>query len=260
MLVTILLAVVVVATVSTVAGVTAPSSSDTSGATTRRRPPTSASTSTTTTTTLPSLVQGAPPGPVIGTDGTAPVVSRVPTTDNVIFLGIDDGLHRDPAVVELLLREKVPVTLFLARDPAGDGRSYFRELVDAGLATVESHTKSHESVRGMPYSVQQDEVCATLDEFTEWFGRRPTLFRPPYGEWDATTRQAAASCGLRAVVMWQGATNDGRLDIVGGHFFPGDVLLLHFRPDLAENLQLVIDRARAEGFKIGRLVDYVGGP
>lgn len=260
-LLTLLIALAVVGLAVAVAGATQTRTSKPSSeerrerARARRGAPTSTS-----TTTLPPIAHPSPVVPLLGTDGSAPVVSRVPTTDNVIFLGIDDGLHRDPAVIEILRREQVPATLFLNRDQASDGRTYFRELVDAGLVTIENHTTSHESIRGLPFSAQQAEVCSTSDEFTEWFGRRPTLFRPPYGEWDATTRQAASSCGLRAVVMWQGATNNGRLDIAGGQFYPGDILLMHFRPDLAENLELVISRARAEGFRIGRLVDYVGGP
>jgi hypothetical protein len=66
---------------------------------------------------------------------------------------------------------------------------------------------------------------------------------------------------MKALILWRGATNDGRLDIVGGQFHPGDILLMHFRTDLVQNLRLVLDRAEAEGYKIGRLEDYLGtGP
>ncbi len=212
----------------------------------------------TTTTTLP-LAHPSPDSPLIGTDGSAPVVSRVPTADKVIFLTIDDGMIRDPAVVTILKREQIPVALFINPGPAKDGQAYFRELVDSGLATVDAHTTTHESLRGLSFSEQQARVCSTNDLFTEMFGRRPTLFRPPYGGWDATTRKAAASCGLRSVIVWQGATNNGRLDLPEGHFVEGDIILMHFRLDLAENLKLIITKARSEGFRFGRLIDYVGG-
>ncbi|MSO38358.1 MAG: polysaccharide deacetylase family protein [Acidimicrobiia bacterium] len=223
--------------------------------TTSTSPPT---TTTTTTTTLP-LVQPSPDSPLIGTDGSAPVVSRVPTADRVIFLTIDDGLIRDPEVVAILKREQIPVALFINPGPATDGQAYFRELVDSGLATVDAHTTDHASLRGRSFSEQQARVCSTTDLFTEMFGRRPTLFRPPFGEWDETTRKAAASCGLRAVVMWKGATNDGRIDLQDGSLTPGDIILMHFRLDLAGNLELMIAKARAEGFRFGRLIDYIGG-
>ena len=65
----------------------------------------------------------------------------------------------------------------------------------------------------MSGSQLQQEVCGTLDDYETRFGRRPTLFRPPYGFYNDNVRAVAASCGLKALVMWKGATNDGRLDL-----------------------------------------------
>jgi peptidoglycan/xylan/chitin deacetylase (PgdA/CDA1 family) len=189
-----------------------------------------------------------------------PALDHVPTTDRVIFIGIDDGLVRDPALLTLLRKERIPVTLFLVRQPAEDGQGFFREMQQLG-ATVQAHTILHPHLRNLGWGDQHHEICDELGDLTTWFGTRPTLFRPPYGEWNETTRSVAASCGLHALVLWRGATNDGRLDIVGDDFHPGDILLMHFRTDLVENLQLVLAKARAEGYKIGRLEDYLGtGP
>ncbi len=87
-------------------------------------------------------------------------------------------------------------------------------------------------------------------------GIRATLFRPPYGEWNETTRSVVGQCNLHALILWRGATNDGRLDLIGGpDFHPGDILLMHFRTDL------VFARARAQGSRIGRIEDSLGvGP
>ncbi|MEP6625060.1 MAG: polysaccharide deacetylase family protein [Acidimicrobiia bacterium] len=227
---------------------------------------TTTSTTTTTTTSLPSalrpgpLAQPSPSVPVTFTQ-TTPAIDRVPTTDKVIFLGIDDGLVRDPDVLALLQRERVPLTLFLVRQPALDGQEYFRAMQAAG-ATIQAHTISHPQMKTLGSSDQTHQVCGDLGELQTWYGARPTLFRPPYGEWNETTRAAVHSCGLRALVLWRGATNDGRLDLIGGpDYHPGDILLMHFRKDLLENLKLVFARARAQGYKIGRLEDYLGsGP
>lgn len=227
---------------------------------------TSTSTSTSSTTTsLPHLAPGplAQPSPALPVtfSQTTPAIDRVPTTDKVIFLGVDDGLVRDPAVLTLLRRERVPVTLFLVRQPALDGQKYFRDLQSAG-ATIQAHTITHPQMKKLGYADQVHQVCADLGDLTTWFGHRPTLFRPPYGEWNENTRAAVHSCGLRALILWRGATNDGRIDLIGGpEFHPGDILLMHFRKDLLQNLKLVFARARAQGYRIGRLEDYLGsGP
>jgi peptidoglycan/xylan/chitin deacetylase (PgdA/CDA1 family) len=128
-------------------------------------------------------------------------------------------------------------------------------------ATIQDHTLTHPQLRTLGWSDQHHQICDEIPDLTSIYGTRPTLFRPPYGEWNETTRSIVAGCGLRALILWRGATNDGRLDIVSGHFNPGDIILMHFRKDLIENLQLVLSRAQAEGYKIGRLEDYLGtGP
>jgi len=213
-----------------------------------------------TTTTAPGSDLAAPrhSPPVVLPPGPAPAISRVPTTDRVIFLGIDDGIWRDPSVLTQLTAARIPFTMFLVRPEAQAGTAYFQALQAVG-GTVESHTTHHSDLTKLGYWGQHEEICSTTDEFQQWFGRRPTLFRPPYGKWNQLTRQAAASCGYRALILWQGATNDGRLDVIGGQLRPGDILLMHFRPDLVENLQVVFATARAQGFRIARLEDYVGG-
>jgi len=191
---------------------------------------------------------------------TTPALDHVPTTDKVIFLGIDDGLVRDPALLTLLRKERIPLTLFLVREPAQDGADFFHRMQTLG-ATIQDHTITHPQLKTLGWSDQHHQICDEIPDLTSTYGTRPTLFRPPYGEWNETTRSIVAGCGLHALILWRGATNDGRLDIISGHFNPGDIILMHFRKDLIENLQLVLSRAQAEGYKIGRLEDYLGtGP
>ena len=242
----------------------APTASIATVATTRALPSTTSTSTTTSTTTLPHLQPGplAQPAPAtpVTLSRTTPALDQVPTTDKVIFLGIDDGTVRDPAVLDLLRQERVPLTLFLVRQPALDGRTFFNEMQTLG-ATIQAHTIAHPQLKKLGYSDQRHQICDELNDLTNWYGNRPTLFRPPYGEWNETTRSIVNECKLHALILWRGATNDGRLDMIGGSFHPGDILLMHFRTDLLQNLKLVFARARAEGYRIGRIEDYLGvGP
>lgn len=221
--------------------------------------------SSTTTTTAPLAIRPGPmaapsPATPVRLTGSTPVIDHVPTEEKVIFLGIDDGLVRDPELIELLREERIPLTLFITSEPAKDGRDFFKVMEQLG-STVQDHTVTHPKMSTLGWSDQQKQVCNQAATVTANYGIRPTLFRPPYGEWNETTRSVVASCGLKAMVLWRGATNDGRLDIVGGQFHPGDILLMHFRTDLIQNLHLVLQDAREQGYRIGRLEDWIGtGP
>jgi peptidoglycan/xylan/chitin deacetylase (PgdA/CDA1 family) len=244
--------------VTTAATTTVPTTTTTTTPPTTTAPP---------TTTIPPVKLRVPglglpeqptPTPVaLPPTGQAPVFSRIPTTNKVIFLGIDDGIVRDPAVADLLKQANIPFTMFLVQGEAEAGADYFRQLQQYG-GVVEAHTIHHQDLTKVSAGQLQTEVCGTLDDFQTLFGRRPTLFRPPYGSYNANVQAVAASCGFKAVVMWKGSTNDGRFDLQDGtQLTPGDVVLMHFRTDLLVDLQKVIDVCKQQGFAIASLEDYL---
>jgi peptidoglycan/xylan/chitin deacetylase (PgdA/CDA1 family) len=217
-----------------------------------------------TTTTLPLRVPGLglpkqpTPTPVsLPPTNSAPLFSRIPTTNKVIFLGIDDGIVRDPKVADLLKQANIPFTMFLTDSMANSGTDYFRQLQQYG-GVVESHTLTHPDLTKLSYGQVQNEICGTLDDYQNLFGRRPTLFRPPYGFTNGNVQAIASSCGYKAIVLWKGSTNDGRFDLQEGtQLTPGDVVLMHFRTDLLADLQKVFEVCKQQGFAIASLEDYL---
>jgi peptidoglycan/xylan/chitin deacetylase (PgdA/CDA1 family) len=215
-----------------------------------------------TTTTAPKpgfgLLPQPTPTPVdLPPTNLAPAFSRIPTTNKVIFLGIDDGMVRDPAVLDYLKQAKIPFTNFLVQSEADAGEDYWKQAQAVG-GTVQSHTVTHPDLTKVSYGQLQSEICGTLDDFQTRFGTRPTLFRPPYGSYNDNVRAVAASCGFKAVVLWKGSTNDGRFDLQDGtQLTPGDIVLMHWRTDLLGNLQKVVETCKEQGFTIARLEDYL---
>jgi len=242
------------------------SSTTTEPTTTTTVAPTTTTVAPTTTTVAPLRVPGLglphqpTPTPVdLPPTGMAPVFSRIPTSNKVVFLGIDDGIVRDPAVADLLRQANVPFTMFLVQGEADAGADYFRRLQRYG-GVVESHTINHPDLTTVSAGQLQTEICGTRDDFQQRFGRRPTLFRPPFGSTNANVQAVAASCGFKAVVLWEGSTNDGRLDLQAGtELVPGDVVLMHFRSDLLADLKKVFAACKQQGFAIASLEDYLPG-
>ena len=139
----------------------------------------------------------------------------------------------------------------LQTDPA-----YWAEVLRIG-GTIQAHTVTHPNLTKVPVDQVRREVCGSADAIQQATGARPTLFRPPYGAYNATVQAIAAECGFVALAMWKGSTNDGRVDMQEHTLTPGDILLMHWRPDLLQNLRAVVAQAAAQGLRIGRLEDYV---
>ena len=107
------------------------------------------------------------------TDGLPPVVHRITTTDPVVFITIDDGYTKDPAVVELLRARQIPVTPFLAQTAIDSGHAYFNLIQDAGGQSVQDHSVTHPFLTRLPYAKQKAEICGAANQYATWFGTRP---------------------------------------------------------------------------------------
>lgn len=185
-------------------------------------------------------------------------LSRVPTDQPVAFLTIDDGWSKLPIAPKLLRAAHTPVTLFLSISATRGNPEYFRSLQSAG-AVIESHTITHNGMRGRPYPTQQREICGSADQLGEWYGRRPVLFRPPFGEKDATTLVAAHDCGIKAAFFWTETVDKGIVRYqVGNQIRPGDIILMHFRPAFADDFLAALNAIHDAGLTPALLEDYVG--
>lgn len=219
------------------------------------------------------------PGEVarIAQNGDLPrVISSIPTRRKVVFLTIDDGWEQDPGFVEQVRKQRIPITVFAMRDAVeargtpdqagGVGRyvgagkwGYFRLLRDAG-APIENHTLTHPNLRLLGRDAQRREICGAGKLITKQLGARPTLFRPPFGNYNTDTLAAAKSCGISTVLLWTATVQPGgkiAYQVPDKRLRPGDILLLHFRPNLARDFRILTRKIKRRGYELGNLQAYL---
>lgn len=236
-------------------------------------------TTTTATTTMSTPPPTAVPGPngttipvfqqpyAFGTpqalvppvaDGMVPVVRRIETDKPYVFITIDDGAVRHPLALELIRSSGVRPTLFLNTKHAEGHADFFKPLQDQAKASVNAHTATHPNLNAKSYDAQKQEICGNADYIAADFGARPKLFRPPFGNYDRTTRKVAADCGFTALVMWTAAVNDGVVQFqAGDKLNAGDIVLMHFRNTFAEDYLAFLNRARQDGLTPVVLDDFL---
>ncbi|MEU7477429.1 polysaccharide deacetylase family protein [Lentzea sp. NPDC042327] len=187
-------------------------------------------------------------------DGMVPVVTRIETAKPYVFITIDDGAVQHPKARELMENAGVWPSLFLNTKYAEGHKDYFKHMP----VTVHSHTTNHPNLQGKGYEFQRQEICGNADFLAAEYGKRPTLFRPPFGNYDANTRRAAAGCGFKALVNWTAAVNDGRVQFqVGDRLRPGDIVLMHFRTTFVEDFTAFLERAKHDGLTPVPLEDFL---
>lgn len=188
--------------------------------------------------------------------GLAPLLTTIHTTQPVVFLGIDDGAYKAPEVVTLLKKYNIKATLFLADAFIHSDPQFFAKIQGA---VIEDHTTSHDlkmATKSLAY--QQQEICSMADTEQKYYGRRPILFRPPGGAYTQTTLRAAANCGMRAVVNWIAKANGGSMQYqIGNKLRPGDIVLMHFRPEFKQDLEAFVAAETAAGLHTELLEDWI---
>ena len=189
----------------------------------------------------------------------AALVHEIPTIQKVAFLTIDDGVVRHPMALELIRQAKIPVTLFLTTNYVYGNQEYFRALKNTGHAAIEGHTISHPHLTQASYAEQRNQLCSSSDQLGRWFGERPTLFRPPYGEWDISTLEAAWSCGLRAGFHWRETVDAGNVYYQRSDktIHAGDIILMHFRTAFPDDFVAALTAIKNAGLTPALLEDYV---
>ncbi|MCF3133213.1 polysaccharide deacetylase family protein [Streptomyces olivochromogenes] len=193
-----------------------------------------------------------------------PVFTTIPTRQKVVFLTIDDGSEKDPAFLRMMSDLKVPYTAFLSNYLIQDNYGYFRQMQAEGV-TLNNHTLHHPYLPGLSYEEQKNEICGMQGVMEKWFGKAPTVFRPPYGNYNGDTLRAAKSCGIKYAPIWDEEVFvdhwEYREDDESLH--PGDIVLTHFRGrsdwdgTMVDDMRRFLNKVTREGYAVARLEDYL---
>ncbi|MGW0657906.1 polysaccharide deacetylase family protein [Streptodolium elevatio] len=215
----------------------------------------------------PFLAAPAPPAtkPVKANPAAPPVIKSVPTDQKIVFITIDDGAEKDPKFLEMARDMNVPFTMFLNDSYVRQDPEYFRKLQDMGHS-VQNHTLDHPNLRTLDAEAQKREICGNQDRIEQEYGVRPYLFRPPFGNYNATTEQVAGQCGVGAIVLWRESMQISDMQYLDAdkQLKPGDIILAHFRgpsdlkgKTMTQMMANLLRKIQAQGFTVARLEDYV---
>lgn len=190
-------------------------------------------------------------------NGLAPAIARVPTHQPVVFLTIDDGVYKEPEAAAKMRAANIPATLFLTERYTVMAPGYFSNIVQQTGSRIENHTMTHKDLHLMSYQNQKAEICQTNDIYAKVYGKRPTIFRPPYGNYNEDTQRAAAECGMKALVIWHALVQNGAVEYqASSSLQPGDIVLMHFTSAFKQDLQAFINASKAAGLQPQLLEDW----
>lgn len=205
-----------------------------------------------------------------------PAVVRGPATGGRVALTFDDG----PAspfteqILDILRDRKVPATFFVCGQNVERFPQILRRIHAEGHS-VGNHTYSHPFLYLRSRSEMAREIDRTQEAIQQVTGRRPVLFRPPFGARWIGLYSVLRERGLR-LVQWSDAGYDWNkgVDIVREtlkNLGPGSIILLHdghrvYPPHKIDRsctvraLPAIIDAVRDAGLIFVSVYDFFPAP
>ncbi|MFG3406400.1 polysaccharide deacetylase family protein [Streptomyces sp. NPDC048142] len=196
--------------------------------------------------------------------GLPPVFTTVPTKEKIVFLTIDDGAEKDPELLRMMTELDIPYSAFLSDYVTNDDYGYFKKMQKRGVV-ISNHTLNHRYLPGLSYAEQKREICGQQEKILKHYGKRPTLFRPPYGNYNRDTLVVAKSCGITAVPLWSSEAFPDHMEWRewDRDLHPGDIVLTHFRGkedwkgSMPDMIRRVMKTITDKGYAVAKLEDYV---
>ena len=161
-------------------------------------------------------------------------VYSVERDDKVLAISFDAawGGSQTPALLDILDEYGVKTTFFLV----GIWVERFPELVQEIIARgheIGNHSTSHPEMSKLSEEKIREELAVTSDRIEALTGVRPTLFRPPYGDYSGRVVTVSRAEGYECVqwsvdsLDWKNRGVEELVRQATRKIAPGDIVLFH---------------------------------
>src|SRR3954467_4911556 len=152
---------------------------------------------------------------VTGAAAVSPAPAHAAACGGYVGLTFDDGPSNanTPALLNALRQNGLRATMFNEGQYAAAYPAQVRAEVSAGM-WVGNHSYTHPHLTQQSQAQVDSEISRTQQAISAAGGGTPRLFRPPYGETNATVQSVASRYGLRQIIWdvdsgdWNNASVD----------------------------------------------------
>ncbi len=171
-----------------------------------------------------------------GTVGATVAPAQAAACTGYVGLTFDDGPSNNntPPLLTALRSAGLRATMFNEGQFAASAPAQVRAEVSAGM-WVGNHSYTHPHMTQLSSAQMDSEISRTQQAIANAGGGTPRLFRPPYGETNATLQQVEARYGLRQIIWdvdsgdWNGASVDA-IVAANARLTNGQIILMHEWP------------------------------
>jgi len=155
--------------------------------------------------------------------------------DENIYLTFDDGPDENitPRLLELLSKHEIKATFFVVGQKAERYPEIILQIHKNGHA-IGNHSYTHPHLIFKSKEIIEGEIKRTDKAVFEITGKRPTLFRPPHGQFGLAVLSVLKSTNHR-MVLWSASSQDYKVKTstekiqarMKKYVRPGKIVLMH---------------------------------
>lgn len=207
-----------------------------------------------------------------GDAAAAPIIEHGPRDSKKIALTFDacpttKEDEYDAKVVEFLLKEQVPATLFMSGRWVEKNEERTKELAAVPLFEIGNHTYWHPHLLEKSDERVLAEFRRTQRIIKKITGKTPRYFRPPFGEVDERVANLARKAGL-VTIQYDVASGDPDPGLSAKRIIRsvleeakgGSILVFHMNRNgvrTAEVLPEIVKQLRARGYELVTVGDLL---
>ncbi len=190
----------------------------------------------------------------------------VETEEKRIAISFDAAWGNDDTeeLINILAEYEVPATFFVVGAWVDKYPESVKQLYDAGHK-VQNHSNTHPHMPQLSTQQMVSELTACNEKIASITGETPTLFRPPYGDYDNKTIETTESVKMYTVqwdvdsLDWkENATPESICNRVVNKVKNGSIVLFHNDADhTPEALPQILKCLKDEGYEFVFIEDLI---
>lgn len=166
-------------------------------------------------------------------------------------------------ILKTLKDNNTKITFFMVGDWIEKYPEATKKIYEEGHELA-SHSDTHPHVNNLSYEKNIEEIEKSNDKIQKITGKRTTIYRPPYGEYNDTVIKAATDKGYYTIqwnldtLDYNGLTGEEMWNRIKDKVSPGDIILSHNgTKNTANSLDMLIKNIKQKGLEVVRVSDLI---
>ncbi len=192
-------------------------------------------------------------------------IYSVETKEKKVAISFDAawGNEQTPELLDILDRYKVKATFFLVGQWVDNFPDSVKQIAEKGH-DVENHSNTHAHMPELSLEGMAEEIKSCNDKIEAITGRCPSLFRPPYGDYNNDVVASVKNQGMYCIqwdvdsLDWKDLSAAEITERITSKIQSGSIVLLH---NGAKNtpaaLPSIIEGIRAQGYELVPISELV---